>query len=65
MSLNDDKQQNIQMELDFSSALTGAARRGPAPITSYSASGAGTIMLPSGPWPSNGFASCFAAGTIA
>src|SRR5205809_3448029 len=26
MSLNDDKQQNIQMELDFSSALTGAAR---------------------------------------
>ena len=26
MSLNDDKQQNIQMVLDFSSALTGAAR---------------------------------------
>ena len=26
MSLRDDKQQNIQMELDFSSALTGAAR---------------------------------------
>jgi RNA-directed DNA polymerase len=26
MSLSDDKQQNIQMELDFSSALTGAAR---------------------------------------
>jgi RNA-directed DNA polymerase len=26
MSLKDDKQQNIQMELDFSSALTGAAR---------------------------------------
>ena len=26
MSLTDDKQQNIQMELDFSSALTGAAR---------------------------------------
>ena len=26
MSLNDDKQQNIQMELDFSSALTGEAR---------------------------------------
>jgi RNA-directed DNA polymerase len=26
MSLNDDKQQNIQIELDFSSALTGAAR---------------------------------------
>ena len=26
MSLNDDKQQNLQMELDFSSALTGAAR---------------------------------------
>ncbi len=28
MSLRDDKQQNIQMELDFSSALTGAARGG-------------------------------------
>ncbi len=26
MSLNDDKQQNIQMKLDFSSALTGEAR---------------------------------------
>jgi RNA-directed DNA polymerase len=26
MSLTDDKRQNIQMELDFSSALTGAAR---------------------------------------
>ena len=26
MSLKDDKRQNIQMELDFSSALTGAAR---------------------------------------
>ena len=26
MSLKDDKQQNIQMELDFSSALTGVAR---------------------------------------
>ena len=26
MSLRDDKQQNIQIELDFSSALTGAAR---------------------------------------
>src|SRR6478736_2416739 len=26
MSLKDDKQQNIQMKLDFSSALTGAAR---------------------------------------
>lgn len=26
MSLIDDKQQNIQMKLDFSSALTGAAR---------------------------------------
>jgi len=26
MSLKDDKQQNIQMDLDFSSALTGAAR---------------------------------------
>jgi RNA-directed DNA polymerase len=26
MSLNDDKQQNLQMELDFSSALTGEAR---------------------------------------
>src|SRR5271166_1704410 len=26
MSLKDDKQQNIQLELDFSSALTGAAR---------------------------------------
>ena len=26
MSLRDDKQRNIQMELDFSSALTGAAR---------------------------------------
>src|SRR2546430_2131647 len=28
MSLKDDKQQNIQMELDFSPALTGAARGG-------------------------------------
>jgi hypothetical protein len=28
MSLNDDNQQNIQMRLDFSSALTGAARGG-------------------------------------
>jgi RNA-directed DNA polymerase len=28
MSLKDDKRQNIQMELDFSSALTGAARGG-------------------------------------
>src|SRR5262245_22783652 len=27
MSLADDKQQNIQMELDFSSALTGEARK--------------------------------------
>lgn len=26
MSLKDDKQQNIQMELDFSSALTGETR---------------------------------------
>jgi hypothetical protein len=26
MSLKDDKQQNIQMKLDFSSALTGEAR---------------------------------------
>jgi len=26
MSFTDDQQQNIQMELDFSSALTGAAR---------------------------------------
>ena len=26
MSFTDDKRQNIQMELDFSSALTGAAR---------------------------------------
>src|SRR5215471_16743918 len=26
MNLNDDKQQNIQIELDFSSALTGEAR---------------------------------------
>jgi hypothetical protein len=26
MSLKDDEQQNIQMELDFSSALTGEAR---------------------------------------
>jgi len=26
MSLRDDKQQNLQLELDFSSALTGAAR---------------------------------------
>ena len=26
MSLKDDKQQNIQMKLDFSSALTGASR---------------------------------------
>src|ERR1700687_2942270 len=26
MSLKDDKQQNIQMEMDFSSALTGEAR---------------------------------------
>ena len=28
MSLKDDKQQNTQMELDFSSALTGEAREG-------------------------------------
>ncbi len=28
MSLKDDKQQNIQIELDFSSALTGEAREG-------------------------------------
>ena len=28
MSLKDDKQQNIQMDLDFSSALTGTARGG-------------------------------------
>src|SRR5678815_150602 len=27
MSLKDEKQQNIQMQLDFSSALTGAARK--------------------------------------
>ena len=27
MSLKDDKQQNIQIELDFSSALTGEAGR--------------------------------------
>src|SRR5215471_10534320 len=27
MSLRDDKQQNLQMELDFSSALTGEARK--------------------------------------
>jgi hypothetical protein len=27
MSLKDDKQQNIQMQLDFSSALTGEARK--------------------------------------
>ena len=26
MNLKDDKQQNIQMQLDFSSALTGEAR---------------------------------------
>jgi len=26
MNLKDDKQQNIQLELDFSSALTGEAR---------------------------------------
>jgi hypothetical protein len=26
MSLKNDKQQNLQMKLDFSSALTGAAR---------------------------------------
>ena len=27
MSLKDDEQQNIQMQLDFSSALTGEARK--------------------------------------
>ena len=28
MNLKDDKQRNIQMQLDFSSALTGEAREG-------------------------------------
>ena len=33
MSLKDDKQQNIQMDLDFSSALTGAVRGVPGEET--------------------------------
>src|SRR3989441_6047687 len=42
MSLQDDKQQNIQMELDFSSALTGEAREAGREETESSGAGNGT-----------------------
>ena len=42
MSLRDDKQQNIQLELDFSSALTGAARGMAGEETESSAATSGT-----------------------
>ena len=42
MSLKDDKQQNIQMELDFSSALTGAARGVAGEETESSVAASGT-----------------------
>src|SRR5499427_8291785 len=42
MSLKDDKQQNIQMELDFSSALTGEAREATGEETESSAATTGT-----------------------
>ena len=42
MSLKDDKQQNIQMELDFSSALTGEAREVGGEETEASVATSGT-----------------------
>ena len=42
MSLRDDRQQNLQMELDFSSALTGAARGVAGEETESSAATSGT-----------------------
>jgi RNA-directed DNA polymerase len=42
MSLKDDKQQNIQMELDFSSALTGEAREAGREETESSGAMSGT-----------------------
>src|SRR5215471_1525108 len=42
MSLRDDKQRNIQLELDFSSALTGAARGVAGEETESSAATSGT-----------------------
>src|SRR5205809_7336070 len=42
MSLQDDKQQNIQMELDFSSALTGEAREAGREETESSGATSGT-----------------------
>ncbi len=42
MSLKDDKQRNIQMELDFSSALTGEAREATGEETESSAATTGT-----------------------
>jgi RNA-directed DNA polymerase len=42
MSLNDDKQQNIQMELDFSAALTGEAREATTEETESSVATSGT-----------------------
>ena len=42
MSLKDDKQQNIQMELDFSSALTGEARKAGREETELSGATNGT-----------------------
>src|SRR5499433_3217720 len=42
MSLKDDKQQNLQLELDFSSALTGAARGVAGEETESSAATSGT-----------------------
>src|ERR1039458_3365724 len=42
MSLKDDKQQNIQIELDFSSALTGEAREAGREETESSGAMSGT-----------------------
>ena len=42
MSLKDDKQQNIQMELDFSSTLTGEAREAGREETESSGAMSGT-----------------------
>jgi len=42
MSLKDDKQQNIQMQLDFSSALTGEAREAGREGTEPSGATSGT-----------------------
>ena len=42
MSLRDDEQQNIQIELDFSSALTGEAREAGREESESSAATSGT-----------------------